>query len=369
MKKITRKLLFALCAFMFLSNMAISQEQKSFTIDKLSVEGRVDFDYFNRDGAYPDGNSVIGPVVPRTSTSGIGGKFFNFEMKGSFLNDFSYRIRQRIDMQGSGSKTDFMILSYHAHKNWSITAGKMPLAVGGWEYDLPPIDVYFASLFWNNFACYEVGAQVEYHSNNKKHDIIFQVTNSTFTPDKFAGMYAYNLIWYGNVGLLKTAYSINMMEQKKGEYINYISLGNDFDFGKMHLVVDFINRGFFNQSDFLFGDFSLIGEVKYAFNDKFTLMAKGGYDRNKHSYFKEVEENGIMIPQAYDMTVTPGVEYTFAGLGFEAYPYKGNKNVRLHGFFAFNDLKEPTDDMLNPNSSNLELQFNLGVTWRINFVK
>ena len=272
MKKITRKLVLALCAFMFLSNMAISQEQKSFTIDKLSVEGRVDFDYEHG----------------KTSTSGIGGKFFNFEMKGSFLNDFSYRIRQRIDMQGSGSKTDFMILSYHAHKNWSITAGKMPLAVGGWEYDLPPIDVYFASLFWNNFACYEVGAQVEYHSNNKKHDIIFQVTNSTFAPNKFSGMYAYNLIWYGNVGLLKTAYSINMMEQKKGEYINYISLGNDFDFGKMHLVVDFINRGFFNQSDFLFGDFSLIGEVKYAFNDKFTLMAKGGYDRNKHSYFKEV---------------------------------------------------------------------------------
>lgn len=344
MKKTSRKLMLALCAFMFLSNIAFAQEQKSFTIDKLSVEGRVDFDYFDRE----NGN-----------TSGIGGKFFNFEMKGSFLNDFSYRIRQRIDMQGSGSKTDFMILSYHAHKNWSITAGKMPLAVGGWEYDLPPIDVYFASLFWNNFACYEVGAQVEYHSNNKKHDIIFQVTNSTFTPDKFSGMYAYNLIWYGNVGLLKTAYSINMMEQKKGEYINYISLGNDFDFGKMHLVVDFINRGFFNQSDFLFGDFSLIGEVKYAFNDKFTLMAKGGYDRNKH----------MIQPQAYDMTVAPGVEYTFAGLGFEAYPYKGNKNVRLHGFFALNDLNEPADDMLNPNSSNLELQFNLGVTWRINFVK
>ncbi|MBR2052325.1 MAG: hypothetical protein IJ961_07625 [Bacteroidales bacterium] len=362
MKKITRKLLLALCAFMFLSNMAISQEQKSFTIDKLSVEGRVDFDYKHG----------------KTSTSGIGGKFFNFEMKGSFLNDFSYRIRQRIDMQGSGSKTDFMILSYHAHKNWSITAGKMPLAVGGWEYDLPPIDVYFASLFWNSFACYEVGAQVEYHSNDKKHDIIFQITNSTFYEKDedgndiyFAGKYAYNLIWYGNVGLLKTAYSINMMEQKKGEYINYISLGNDFDFGKMHLVVDFINRGFFNQSDFLFGDFSLIGEVKYAVTDKFTFMAKAGYDRNKHTYLKEVEENGIMIPQpqAYDMTVTPGVEYTFAGLGFEAYPYKGNKNVRLHGFFALNDLNEPTDDMLNPNSSNLEFQFNLGVTWRINFAK
>ena len=240
----------------------------------------------------------------------------------------------------------------------------MPLAVGGWEYDLPPIDVYFASLFWNNFACYNVGAQVEFHSNNKKHDIIFQITNSTFTSNKFDGMYAYNLIWYGNVGPLKTSYSINMMEQRKGEYINYIALGNDFNFGKLHLIVDFINRGFFNQSDFLFGSFSLIGEVKYAFTNKFTLMAKGGYDRNKHVN----DDNGDVIP-AFDMTVTPGVEYTFAGLGFESYPYKGNKNIRLHGFVALNDLNMPADDMLNPNSSNLELQVNLGLTWRINFAK
>ena len=349
MKKVFRVFFVVLFAILFTNNIK-AQEQKNFTIDKLSVEGRVDFDYFNNDNS---GNK-----------SGFDGKYFNFEMKGSFLNDFSYRIRQRIDMADKCSKTDFMILSYHASKNFSLTAGKMPLAVGGWEYDLPPIDVYFASLFWNNFACYNVGAQVEFHSNNKKHDIIFQITNSTFTSNKFDGMYAYNLIWYGNVGPLKTSYSINMMEQRKGEYINYIALGNDFNFGKLHLIVDFINRGFFNQSDFLFGSFSLIGEVKYAFTNKFTLMAKGGYDRNKHVN----DDNGDVIP-AFDMTVTPGVEYTFAGLGFESYPYKGNKNIRLHGFVALNDLNMPADDMLNPNSSNLELQVNLGLTWRINFAK
>ena len=359
MKKVLRVFLVTIVVTLF-SNIAFAQEEKKVTIDKLSIEGRADFDYFE----YNENNNPY-------SKSGFDGKYLNFEIKGSFLNDFSYRLRQRFDMADKCSKTDFMILSYHANKNFSVTAGKMPLAVGGWEYDLPPIDVYFASMFWNNFACYNVGAQLEYHSNNKKHDIIFQVTNSTFTPNKFDGMYAYNLIWYGNVGPLKTSYSINMMEQNKGEYINYIALGNDFNFGKMHLVLDFINRGFFNQSDFLLGSFTLIGEVKYAFTDKFTLMAKGGYDRNKHTGFKEVEENGIMIPQPqpYDMTVAPGVEYTFAGIGFESFPYKGNKNIRLHGFVALNDLNEPADDMTNPNSTNLSLQVNLGVTWRINFAK
>lgn len=357
MKKILRVFAIVVISTIFIGK-ASAQEQKNFTIDKLSVEGRVDFDYFNDKGV---------------STSGIDGKYFNFEMKGTFLQDFSYRIRQRLDMYHGSSKTDYMILSYHANKNFSFTAGKMPLAVGGWEYDLAPIDVYFASNFWNTFDCYDVGGQVEFHTNDGNHDIIFQVTNSTFTKEKFQGMYAYNLIWYGRMGAFSTSYSINMIEQKKGEYINYIALGNAFDFDKLDFYVDFMNRGFFNQNNFLLGDFTIIGEVKYAFTDKFTLMAKGGYDRNKHAYFELVpDEFNQMVPQSipFDMTVRPGVEYTFAGLGFEAYPYKGNKNVRLHGFFAMNSFVDPEEEILNPESSTkLSFQFNVGATWRINFVK
>ena len=342
-----------LLALTILSFNAFSQE-KNFTIDKLSVEGRVDYDYFN------------------SNKGGLDGKFFNFEMKGSFLQDFTYRIRQRIDMTAGGSKTDFMILSYHPHKNWSVTAGRMPLAVGGWEYDLPPIDVYFASLFWNNFACYDIGGQVEFHTNDGNHDIIFQITNSTFNRYNENGFirlpnrYTYNLIWYGRMGAFTSSYSINFMEQNKGEYINYIALGNMFDFGKLDFYVDFMNRGFLNQKDFFLGDFTIIGEVKYAFTDKFTAMVKGGYDRNKHSY---LDYSGyVPTLQPYDMAVHPGVEYTFAGVGFEAYPYKGNQNVRLHGFVAFNDLND-SYDMSNPNSTDLSLQANVGVTWRINFAK
>ena len=356
MKKVLRVFIIAIVATMF-ANVALAQEQKNFTIDKLSVEGRVDYDYFFNE-----------------NESGLDGKFFNFEMKGTFLQDFSYRIRQRIDMTAGGSKTDFMILSYHAGKNFSITAGRMPLAVGGWEYDLPPIDVYFASQFWNEFSCYDIGAQVEFHTTDGNHDIIFQVTNSTFNrynaEGKFIRLpnrYTYNLIWYGRMGAFSTSYSINMMEQNKGEYINYIALGNMFDFGKLDFYVDFMNRGFFNQKDFLLGDFTVIGEVKYAFTDKFTAMVKGGYDRNKHGYY---DTSGVWpVPQAFDMAVTPGVEYVFAGLGFEAYPYKGNKNLRLHGLFALNSMAN-TLDMNNPESSpELTYQAQVGVTWRINFAK
>ena len=227
-------LAFLLVLLVAFNNIGFSQE-KNFTIDKLSVEGRVDYDY----------------IMRTVDKSGLDGKFFNFEMKGSFLQDFSYRVRQRIDMTAGSAKTDFMILSYHANKNWSLTAGRMPLAVGGWEYDLPPIDVYYASLFWNDFSCYDIGAQVEFHTTNGNHDIIFQITNSTFNrydeDGKFIRLpnrYTYNLIWYGRMGCFTTSYSINMMEQNKGEYINYIALGNMFDLGKLDFYVDFMNRGF-----------------------------------------------------------------------------------------------------------------------------
>lgn len=361
MRKFLNVFFVALIATLF-ANTAYSQENKLVTIDKLSLEARADFDYFDNDY---DGR-----------LSGIDGKYLNFEIKGSFLNDFSYRFRQRLDMYQGSSKTDIMTLTYQPHKNFSFTAGKMALAIGGWEYDLAPIDVYFHSWYWNTFSCYDVGAQVAFHSDNKNHDIIFQVTNSTFTTQKFNGMYAYNLIWYGRMDFFRTAYSINMIEQAKGQYINYIALGNAFDFGKLDFYIDFMNRGFFNQKDFLLGDFTLIGEVKYAFCDKFTLMAKGGYDRNKHEYFtNKPNEVGIMLPQLqdYDMTVMPGVEYTFAGLGFESYPYKGNQNIRIHGFVALNSLCNPEADFDNLQVTTpepkLSLQVNLGLTWRINFVK
>ena len=46
MKKVLRVIIVAVIATMF-ANVAFAQEEKkNFTVDKLSVEGRVDYDYF-----------------------------------------------------------------------------------------------------------------------------------------------------------------------------------------------------------------------------------------------------------------------------------------------------------------------------------
>lgn len=360
MRKINFLLLTLVCAFLSIASESYAQDNK-FGINTLRFEARADFNYFNNDGA---------------STSGFDGKYLNVELKGEFLEKFSYRYRQRLNIANSlGSKTfyqgtDWLALTYNANDNFSITSGKLCVGIGGWEYDLPPIDVYYGSLFWNNVNCYDVGAQLNFTTNDKNHTISLQVTNSPFSMGAFEGMYAYNLMWFGKMGFFRTSYSFNMMEQRKGQFINYIALGNAFDFGRFNCFIDFMNRGFFDQADFFLGDFTLIGEIKYTFCDKFKAFVKGGYDKNKN---KPVSLEPTPEAVKYDFLVMPGVEYAYYGVGFECFPYKGNENIRIHGFFAANNSN--LDNNISETGSyigeksKLNMQFNLGLTWRIDFIK
>ena len=369
MKKVNLLFVTALIAFLMITSDSISQENK-YGINTLRLEARADFNYFNYDGGYSN---------EPYSTSGFDGKYLNFEIKGEFLEKFSYRYRQRMNIANSlGSKTfyqgtDWLALTYNATKNFSITSGKLCIGIGGWEYDLPPIDVYYASLFWDNVNCYDIGAQLNFTTNNKKHTISFQVTNSPFAYGKFENIYAYNLMWFGNMGFFRTSYSFNMIEQEKNQFINYIALGNAFDFERFNCYFDFMNRGFFGDENFLFGDFTVIGEIKYTLNEKFKIFAKAGYDINKNT---PISTEHMAIPERFDMYVLPGSEYTFSGLGFEAFPYKGNQDIRLHAFAMINSMNKKNMNV-NPDNNTpfieseheLGFQFNIGLTWRVNFVK
>ena len=102
-----------------------------------------------------------------------------------------------------------------------------------------------------------------------------------------------------------------MIEQKKNQFINYIALGNAFDFERFNCYFDFMNRGFFGDENFLFGDFTVIGEIKYTLNEKFKIFAKAGYDINKNT---PISTEHMAIPERFDMYVLPGSEYTFSGL-------------------------------------------------------
>ncbi len=319
-----------------------SQEDNPYKIDKLRLEARIDYE-----GLIKDDTSA--------NSGGFAGKFINFAIDGHLTHRFSYHYRQRLNIADVTFSSffrgcDWLYLDYHLGKHFTFSAGKQVVYIGGFEYDYAPIDVFYWSRFWNNVVCYEMGASVAFHDTAHKHTLIFQVCNSPFVSKPFENIYAYNLIWYGNMGVFSTIYSLNLIEYTKNHYITYISLGNKFTFNNLSFYIDFQNRASFAQKNFLFKDITLIGQVDYRFNHHWKLFIKGGYDVN------HAQDAATGYQMAYDQLVLPGEEYYYCGIGGFYYPLN-NDMIRLHAFFAVNHLDYTT------------YQLNAGVTWKMDFLQ
>lgn len=337
---------------------AISQNN-NFETNTLGFEIRTDFDYFN---------------AKDTVSSGFRGKNLNFVLKGNLTKKLSYNYRQRINVKNISDindlyqGTDIISIDYQITKNLSVSAGKHVMAIGGWEYDAVPIDIYFITLFSTNIDCYQLGVNTSFTSNNKKNTIILQVTNSPFTPGPSVGnLYNYSVLWYGNFKHFKTSYAFNMLEYKKGAFISYISTGTILDFGAVNAYFDFTNRATAQQKGYLFNDMSITGRINYKlFDKKLVIYAKAGYDVN------EAQDLDTPVDKIYDLCILPGTDCKFYGGGIEFFPIQGKNNIRLHAFFAYNDARcipEIKDNLLIKKDKTTSYQANIGLTWRINFIK
>ena len=346
MKKTTISLraLFVLCMALMTFGYAQAQEQNE--IFRLGVEAR--FDWLNQS---VDGNKV-------DAGSGFKVRYFNLRMDGQISPKFSYSWRQRFNRANSISEfaqnTDWLTLTYKPTQNWSISAGKQVLMIGGWEYDRAPIELYFCSEFWNNVNCYQLGASVSFTTSDGNDTILFQACQSPYdTASATVDYYAYNLYWSGSHGCYTALYSLNFMQYAPGKYDKYIALGNQFKFGDATLQLDLMNRGP-KVKDLLFDNFSIMGEFSYLIADRVNVFAKATYDKIGDS---AIAASGLI----------PGTEITRVGGGFEYYPLggKGNRDVRLHAAYAYNfgDNTNPDGTALGKGSF-----LTVGLTWRINIM-
>ena len=337
MKSVITAILFA---FLFLPNVIFSQD----AMPNVRLKFETRFDY-----------TVNVPVQDSLSTlSSFDGKYLNIILDGDINDKFSYNYRQRMILDGKPNyqsffnATDWLYLTYKINKNFFVSGGKQVIAIGGFEYDAAPIDLYFWSDFWNNVVCYQIGGTVGFKTTDEDHTIAFQVTNSPFTTAALQGIYAYNLIWHGNFNGFSTIHSLNRIEFEKGHYINYLTLGHKFNLRDFSLEVDLLDR-FSDRQKNLFSDYSIIGDVKYTVKDKITLFVKAGYDEN---HAQKPDELFI-----YDRYVEPGTEYLFYGAGIEYFPIRNSKDVRIHAFWASNN------DPLQYHT------FNVGARWQMNVLK
>ncbi len=276
----------------------------------LGIEARADYQR-----EYIDGTAI-------KDNCGFKGKYLNIRIDGRLNEKFSYSYRQRLNRAHKDESffdaTDWLYIKYHATENWAFSAGKQVVAIGGYEYDRAPIDLYFCSEYWNNVPCYQLGVDATFTFNDGNDKLLAQLCQSPFDTET-DDMYAFNLMWYGSHGWFNTMYSVNMIEYLPGEFINYIALGNKFNMGDFSLEFDFMNRAVRNQT-FLLKDFSLMGELSYTPSDKVNIFAKATYDVNNSD-------------KPGDYCVLPGTEVTRVGAGIEYYPM-ADKSVRLHAAFC-----------------------------------
>lgn len=305
-----------------------SPEPKRREAVHITLDTRFDFDAVRSDGA---------------TKSGFHGRYLNLILEGTINKELSYHFRQRLNKFKEAENdlfaaTDWLYIDYKPSERWTLSAGKQVVAVGGYEYDRAPVDVYYASIFWNNIACYQFGVSGTVTSGSGRHALTFQVCNSPYVPIGNS-CFAYNLLWSGKAGPLRTLWSLNVIETRESRYDVYVALGNRLTFGRFYTEIDFINRGR-NGLDFWCRDYSLIGKACLNIG-RFDLFAKGGFER--------------YIPEGGLPALTPAVEQPFYGGGVEFFPLKRSRNLRIHATAS-----------TTHTADNRRLRtFNIGLRWKI----
>lgn len=345
----------------------------------LRLEVRADADYHHSMSYIPDITSQ--PLHHNGNTYGFKGKYFNLHMGGNLTPKISYYFRQRI-IANPGSvtffdNTDFLFLNFKLNKNWSIRLGKDALAVGGYEYDAPPIDVMLPAYYWDWFYCFQLAASAAYTTNDGKHTLRLQVANSPYLNSSAAiqnSLFSYNLLWMGDFGHFQTLYSFSMFQRDKDQhYMAYTALGNKLVFDKWDLYVDLMHHAV-NTSDF-FKNFAVVARANVYLNKNFNLFAKVSYEQNLNN--DEMIYHLFNDGNILDCLAMPGQTYMLGGLGFELRP-KACTDVRFHGFVAGVNCQQTipsiaeTDPItvdFSHKKNNIDLMANVGVSWNINFLK
>ncbi len=335
------KRLFITLSAAVISLFAAAQEA---SLLRLDVEARVDYMQEYQAGAKIN------------DASGFKGRYLNIRMDGKLAENVSYSYRQRLNKPNKDATffdaTDWIILNYRLG-NWTLSSGKQVVGIGGFEYDGAPIDLYVCSEYWHNIACYQYGASLAWNTESRNDKLMFQFCESPFRRNALNTendeMFAYNIMWIGSHGFYSSLYSLNFIEYLPGKFINYLALGNRFDFGNFRLDLDFMNRAVSAKD---FGkDFSVMCELKWFPISSLDVFAKATHDRNLS------EDEG-------DWCVRPGTAVTRIGGGIEYYPIKDSKALRLHLNCCYTYGKTVETAVLQDKQTIIDA----GITWKMNML-
>ena len=343
--------------FISICSFAQNNESKSFVEwTKASVELRGDCQFNSFDGSIVDENT------------GFRGMFFNVCLAGKVSEHWGFDIRHRVNKASLDKNlfngTDKALIFYAPTEQWKIQVGKHSIGVGGFDYDTPPIDLYYTGQYCIDLPCFEWGASVEYALMNQKDIFHFEMVQSPYRYyHSKNNVYGYSLKYIGNHGVVNAIHSVNFFETEPGKFLNMIIIGHQVNLGKWCLEADFLNKASLNgnRSDYFFKNVSLVWKLKYRPNEHWLLSCKCSYDINW------AEANTATRYVDYDYLVPSGTECGRVGGIIEYWPLKGEKKdwVRLHAL-AYRDFGNNTCEI--GGCGDKQFFVSVGATMRINLL-
>ena len=343
----------------------IVKAQVDFTpiFTQIRLEARADFDYFSITTKETDRDLV------RDTPYGMHGRYFNMVIGGPLGDKFSYFFRQRI-IANPGSisffdNTDFLYINYMPSQNWMVRMGKDALAVGGFEYDAPPINVLFNTYYWNNFYCFQPALAAAYKSDSGKQMVLFQVGNSPYVyygadlkyglgNEWKSGLMSFNLFYSGDFGHYKMLSSVNFFQRPDRKYMNYIAVGQKLVYDRWDVYLDLIHHA--HAVNDWGNNFAVVSCANFYVNKGLSFFAKGAWEQNKSNEVLPGFGMGSGIANGFfDCFGEAGTTYLTYGLGLEYRP-RVCPDFRIHAFVADSRITR-TDSYEN------SLQCNVGITW------
>lgn len=318
-------------------------------------------------------------LTPKDEDTELGFKArqLRLEFRGNINEKIFYRLRHRLNRPNSASSldnlaraTDMMYAGFHIDPKWTITAGKMCQAWGGFEFDLNPMNIYEYSDMVDNMDNFMMGGMVTYMPNNQ-HEFNFQITNSR--NQKFDEIYGsvadiqaskspltYILNWNGNLldGKLQTRWAYGIQTEAKSTYNNMLTLGTKLNLPKFQIFLDYMREDddldrlgyaavqtspYTFQRDVTYNSF--ISKAEYQPSEKWNIFVQGMYET------ADVKESALIKDDnRRSFGYYCGVEYL---------PFK-DQDLRF--FAAYVGRKWEYDTHLKDTYTN---RFSIGMMYRI----
>ena len=261
---------------------------------------------------------------------GFGATGLYLDINGYITPNLSYSVNHILcasyfeQMPTGFDATQWLNLTYET-SDFSITAGKLSLNVGSYEYDADVLDQYFdmCSGFYNMFDCYQWGMAAGWCPTDS-HSLSLQFVNSPLAtaPTQFG----YNLAWRGECGWYRPYWTANLWQYGKGEYMKGLNFANRFTFGGFSCDLEYMTRATTAKSLFR-DDFNVIATPSFRIGEWFRAFGKCGW-----------EHTAADLP--YDLTweETKGSDYIHYGAGIEFFPFKEDRQVRIHAIWTANNF-------------------------------